>query len=73
MENPANTKNKALKRCIFLLVTILVKKYNQALSATTSLTHLLMKHEHLTVAVAELLEFMVKETEMSPIVGDFIR
>jgi len=73
LENPANTRSKSLKRSIFLLVAILVKKYNQALSATTSIIHLLMKHEHLPGPVAELLEVLVKEYDNQQIVGDFLR
>ncbi len=73
LEDPANAKSKVIKRCLFLLISILVKKYNQAPGVVNSLINMLHKFEHLPPHIAELMEVMVNEFKCTQIVGDIIR
>jgi len=73
LEESSNLKSKVVKKCIFMLLSILVKKYNQSLNITTTLTHLLHQSEHLAPVVAEFLEVLVKEHENTHIVSDLLR
>jgi condensin complex subunit 1 len=74
LEDATNTKSKPVKRCLFLMVSILVsKKYNQSLGVVNSLINLLHKCEHLAVPIAELMEVMVNEYQCAQVVGDILR
>jgi condensin complex subunit 1 len=73
LENPNNAKNKVIKRCLFILIATLIKKYNQTVGVTTALIHLLHNYEHLAVVVVELMETLCQEYECSHMVGDVVR
>lgn len=62
LENPANTKSKAIKKCIFLILGQLVKRYNQSFNLTNSIIHMLHNFEHLPPHLAELMESLVVES-----------
>lgn len=73
LENPANTRSKAIKKCIFLILGQLVKKYNQSFNLTTSIIHMLHNFEHLPPHLAELMETLVNECGQSQILVDVLR
>lgn len=73
LENQNNTKNKVIKRCLFILLATIIKKYNQNVGINTAIIHMLHHHEHLAVVIVELMEMLHKEYECSHVVGDIVR
>lgn len=73
LEDSTNTKCKPVKKCIFMLISLLAKKYNQGLGVVNSLINLLHQFEHLPSVIAELMEVMVNEYHCEHIVGDIVR
>jgi hypothetical protein len=73
LENPINTKSKAIKRSIFLIIACLIKRYNQSIGAVASLDHLLHNFEHIPPVLAELMETLVNEFDLSPVFAELIK
>ena len=73
LENPANTRSKAIKKCIFMIIGQLVKKYSQSFNVITSIIHLLHNFEHLPPHLAELMEVLVNDYESPHALSEMMR
>lgn len=73
LENPTNTRSKAIKKCIFMILGQLAKKYNQSFNITNSIIHMLHKFEHIPPHLAEFMEVLVNEYECTQTLSDVMR
>lgn len=73
LENTTNTRSKAIKKCIFMIIGQLVKKYNQSFNTVNSIIHLLHNFEHLPPHLAELMEVLVNEYESTQTLSEMLR
>lgn len=72
MENPTNTKSKLIKKSIFILISTLIKKYNQNVNISTSFLHLISLFDHSIIPISEILENLSKEYNYNNIARDII-
>jgi condensin complex subunit 1 len=73
IENSALLRSKPIKRCLFQILCMLVKKYNHGLGVTQAVVHMLRSNEALAAPVAELMAMLADEYGQQKAVGDVIR
>lgn len=73
LENPNTAKSKGIKRCVSMIFSILVKKYNHLVVVTATMVELLHQYEHLPQTLVEILVTLVNEHSISQIIGGVLK
>ncbi|CAK8698150.1 unnamed protein product [Clavelina lepadiformis] len=73
LEDPSSVKSKGIKTAVFHLLGCIIKKHNQALSASLKLVQMLQHFEHVAAPMAEAVTIWISTFKCKTLVCEILR
>lgn len=73
LENPVNSKSKAIKSSAFMIIGTLAMKYHYSIHIVSSMMDHMRKVENIVTVFVDLVDYVVTSHNFSPIITDILR